>query len=173
VSAPALFEQLPAAPTMESLTLLAKCAELTPWIDMWIGGQPVGKGSFVPMINKWTHKAILVPSCKRSSEWQEVIRRGLDNNFDGIKAADKLTPVAACIDSYFTHPAGHFGKGGLLPSAPRYKLTTPDVDKLARVALDALTGKLLADDAQVVTCATGKFWSPENGVRVRVWVLTP
>lgn len=49
----------------------------------------------------------------------------------------------------FPRPKNHIGKKGVLPSAPNYFTTKPDVDKLARSVMDALTGTLYVDDSQV------------------------
>lgn len=59
-------------------------------------------------------------------------------------------------------------------SAPKRKRTWPiaqrsgDVDKLARAALDAMTGVVFADDAQVIALAVTKDYGPP-GVQVEVW----
>ncbi len=45
----------------------------------------------------------------------------------------------------------------------------PDIDKLARAALDALTeARVWGDDAQVVDLHVHEFYSPTPGVRVQV-----
>lgn len=43
-----------------------------------------------------------------------------------------------------------------MPRRNPHKLTPPDVDKLARAALDAMTGIVYGDDAQVVYLIAGK-----------------
>lgn len=60
----------------------------------------------------------------------------------------------------FPRPAGHFGTGRnageLRRSAPVHKTTKPDLDKLIRSVLDALTGVVFVDDAQVVRLVAAK-----------------
>jgi crossover junction endodeoxyribonuclease RusA len=62
-------------------------------------------------------------------------------------------------------------------STPKRKRTWPiktrsgDVDKLARAALDALTGVAFADDAQVVRLVVEKDWADGRGPGVEVVVL--
>lgn len=63
-------------------------------------------------------------------------------------------------------------------SAPRRVLvpaTRPDLDKLARALLDALTGVVLRDDSQVVDLVLGKRYGTAPGVDVAVyeWEETP
>jgi len=57
--------------------------------------------------------------------------------------------VTLQLDFLFARPRGHYGKKGLLPSAPEFKTTKPDLDKLVRSVMDALTGVAYLDDAQV------------------------
>lgn len=62
-------------------------------------------------------------------------------------------------------------------SAPKTKRTWPtkarsgDVDKLARAALDALTGVAFADDAQVVRLVVEKDWADARGPGLEVVVM--
>ena len=44
----------------------------------------------------------------------------------------------------------------------------PDIDKLARAVLDALTGIVWVDDDQVVELVCRKRWWVEGGVRIQV-----
>jgi Holliday junction resolvase RusA-like endonuclease len=60
-------------------------------------------------------------------------------------------------------PAGHYGKRGLLPSAPRFPATKPDLDKLIRNTMDPLEGvvfdgdsRIAAYDARKVYCEAGE-----------------
>lgn len=44
----------------------------------------------------------------------------------------------------------------------------PDLDKLIRAALDAMTGICFKDDAQVTSIFAGKAYDAESGVHIRV-----
>ena len=76
------------------------------------------------------------------------------------------TREAVAVDLRFglPRPKSHFGTGRnagrLKPSAPAYPGTKPDVDKLSRAVLDALTGVLWADDSQVVILSAVKVYAP-------------
>jgi crossover junction endodeoxyribonuclease RusA len=48
-----------------------------------------------------------------------------------------------------------------------YAATRPDIDKLARAVLDALTGVLYHDDAQVVDLHLSKIWAPDPRTLIR------
>jgi len=71
-------------------------------------------------------------------------------------------PVAASIAFRFQRPESHYGKRGLLPSAPRYMAVMPDLDKLARAVFDALQDAgLLRNDSRVTSIAATKDWCQE------------
>lgn len=77
---------------------------------------------------------------------------------------------------------GHYSKqhystkqgGGLRPSAPLYRATGYDLDKLVRAIGDAMSGIVYADDRQIAMCVSGKLWSlgPDRCVVV-VSVIEP
>lgn len=58
--------------------------------------------------------------------------------------------------------------GELRDSAPRYVSTRPDVDKLSRAVLDALTGVAFADDGQVAELEARKVFGERAGVTVEL-----
>ena len=69
-------------------------------------------------------------------------------------------PVDVVLSFILPRPAGHFGKRGVLPSAPVFPGTKPDLDKLCRGILDALTGAgALRDDSQVVGLMATKHYA--------------
>ena len=80
-------------------------------------------------------------------------------------------PARVVLAFTWPRPAGHSGKHGLRPSAPRWKTTAPDIDKTARAALDALTGVVFVDDRQVVGLVASKGWSETPGVEITVLEL--
>jgi len=67
-------------------------------------------------------------------------------------------PLSVALTFRFDRPQTHFGKRGLLPSAPEHHAVKPDVDKLARAALDALTGIVYDDDARIVELHASKAY---------------
>jgi len=77
----------------------------------------------------------------------------------------------------FPRPKGDFGTGRnagtLKASAPRYKITRPDLDKVERAVKDALTGVLYVDDSVVVkTTKEKKFDSHYPGVMIRARTMS-
>lgn len=77
-------------------------------------------------------------------------------------------PVEVCL--YFTYKASRKAQRGT------YKDTRPDIDKLTRAALDALTGVLFKDDAQVARLEVWKTYVDEDelaGLTVNARALEP
>jgi Holliday junction resolvase RusA-like endonuclease len=78
-------------------------------------------------------------------------------------------PVFVRVEIHLPRPKGHFGKRGLRASAPTRPAVKPDLDKLCRAILDALTGLAWRDDAQVVGLGAWKnYTESEPFTEVRV-----
>ena len=59
-------------------------------------------------------------------------------------------PVSVSVDFTMRRPRSHYrANGELKASAPVWSSSKPDADKLLRSLLDAITGVVLGDDAQV------------------------
>lgn len=65
-------------------------------------------------------------------------------------------------------PKGHYGKRGLLLSAPAFPAVKPDVLKLARSCEDALSKVIWRDDAQIVTELLKKRYGEPARVEVTI-----
>jgi len=84
-----------------------------------------------------------------------------------IGTAEPLSgPVSVRLAFRLPRPQGHYGKKGLLPSAPALPVKKPDIDKLVRACLDALgEAGVWRDDAQVVRVVASKdFGQPGMSV---------
>jgi crossover junction endodeoxyribonuclease RusA len=87
-------------------------------------------------------------------------------------------PVMVVARFVMARPAHHYlpanGRRAvreLRLDAPKYPTGSPDVDKLARALLDALTAVVIDDDAQVATLTATKVYEADGlaeGVRVRI-----
>jgi Holliday junction resolvase RusA-like endonuclease len=92
----------------------------------------------------------------------EAIR--VTNSLCQRPVAAKHVPVSLEISCYFNKP----------PSVPKkrdYPVVKPDIDKLARAILDACTGILFADDAQVIQLTIRKHYNAPERVCVRMEVF--
>lgn len=85
----------------------------------------------------------------------------------GIVKGTYLQPVSVAATFYMPRPK----------SAPSYVMRptkTPDIDKLARVVLDALTGRVITDDRQVVELNVLEYYAVKGhppGVEIQVWTV--
>lgn len=130
-------------------------------------GLPAPKGSTQAFIRGG--RAVTTHDNAKTKPWQAVIAYAARQA--GVTPLDG--PVSMQLIFCLPRPRGHFGKRGLLPSAPARPTVKPDLDKLERSCLDALTGIGFADDAQVVDLLTAKHYcAPELPAGVLV-ILCP
>lgn len=101
-------------------------------------------------------------------DWRGDVRYAatkVNRRFDGA--------VAVRLHFAMRRPKCHFGTGRnaqkLKDSSPEHHTKKPDVDKLARAILDALTGVLYRDDSCVNDLLASKGWAiGEPGCFIRV-----
>ena len=77
-------------------------------------------------------------------------------------------PVQVDVEFRFARPKSHYGARGLRPSSPKFHVQSPDVDKLARSVLDALTEYGYTDDKQVIDLRAKKVWWNKNETVITV-----
>jgi Holliday junction resolvase RusA-like endonuclease len=123
------------------------------------GGAPGKAGVYDPKTaDGW--KGLVVLACK-----------------DGLEGRLLAAPLMVSLTFYFTRPAGHLGKRGLRPSAPRaIHRQKPDTDNAAKAVLDALTViQAWQDDAQISDLIIRKRWVAPGtaaGCRIQIHELT-
>ena len=117
----------------------------------------------------------LIESSRQVGPWRGTVRRAAIRAMGG--RPPRTGPLEVYLRFIMPRPKSHLRKGRaqtdgwrLLPSAPRHHTGKPDVDKLVRAALDALTGVCWCDDAQVVAVHGEKSYAyraaPTPGVYV-------
>lgn len=84
-------------------------------------------------------------------------------------------PVAVMLDFYLPRPKAHYGTGRnaqkLRQGAPGMPSGKPDIDKLTRAVLDAMTGVAFHDDSQVCFIMASKnYATPERDPGVSMLV---
>jgi Holliday junction resolvase RusA-like endonuclease len=136
---------------------------------MTVLGTPAAKGNPRAFVNKRTGKAILASfgsgtTEKRLRSWDVNVR-----DQARLAVGDARTPpfvdtaLAVVLVFRVKRPAGHWGKGKragqLVPSAPQHPRSKPDLDKLARATLDALTGIVFDDDARITMLVARKEYA--------------
>lgn len=86
------------------------------------------------------------------------------DNGVSLPYAEKHRPVEVRLQFSLRRPES-------LPRRHIMPARKPDLDKLVRATLDALTGVLFHDDGQVVMVSATKVYSPIEGVEVTAEVL--
>lgn len=144
-----------------------------------VRGVPAPKGSLKCVGRNGRHR--LIDDSPHVGRWRDEIVAAVIA--DTIAEATRHQAVGVEITSTIARPLGHSSKRGLRPSAPAMPTAgrTGDVDKLARLVLDALQdAHVLDDDAQVVEVVSRKAypssdWTPDAlpvpGVVVRVYPM--
>lgn len=146
---------------------------LTPMFGFEVFGEPKGKGS--PDYHGLKRKdgsivcrpngnpVVVVHEPKDSVAWQAAVAQAALQARSRAKLGVLLGPIAVTIRTYRARNKGDFGTGrnaGLIKaSAPRWPSQRPDADKLARNALDGMTGVVYRDDGQVVQLICQKLYA--------------
>ena len=122
-------------------------------------GTPRPQGSAKAFLPKGWKRPVVTSDNTKLKPWrQEISGVAMALNAEVIPAR---VPVAIELDFYLARPPS-VAKSRPLPSVK------PDLDKLLRATLDALTGILFHDDAQVVDTRCRKFYGMPERVEIRV-----
>lgn len=132
-------------------------------VQFFCPGIPKPKGSTKGFVVRSKKTGKLVSAITNdnagTSNWQDAL--GWAAKMSRVQLLDG--PVAVGLVFYLPRPRS------VKRELPEVK---PDVDKLTRAALDALTGIAWIDDAQVVELQATKLYAhdaPGPGVAVRIW----
>ncbi len=134
-----------------------------------VRGLPVPQGSMRAFVRNG-HAAVTSDNPLLRS-WRSEVTSAAAAAFAG---RPPLTgPVMVALRFILPRPTGHFGKRGLLPSAPRFPIgARGDLDKLCRGVLDAITGAgVWRDDGQAVSLTAAKLYGDQPGVQVDLTAL--
>lgn len=81
-------------------------------------------------------------------------------------------PLSIRLAFTLPRPKSHYRTGArageLRDTAPKWVETRPDIDKLARAVLDALTGVAYRDDGQISELAANKAFGARPGVAIAI-----
>ena len=120
-------------------------------------GKPQPQGSTKAFIPRGWKRAIITSANSKMKPWrQEISGTAVAIVEAGAIPAPKEEAVAITLDFFLERPKS-------IPKRRTALTVKPDLDKLVRASLDALTGILFVDDAQVVYIRTSKaYGSPER-----------
>lgn len=141
-------------------------------IQFSVWGIPVTQGSARAINAKHSGRAILIPDHRvELRSWREAIASA------AAQATEEPLRGAVSLGLLFALPAPKSRPEEL--RTPRqvaewaYPWRRPDLDKLARAVLDALTGVLFLDDAQVVELRLLKVYGNRAGLTVTATMIAP
>ena len=125
-------------------------------IDQKVLGIPEPKGSVSSFIVKGVGgkpKSIVTHS-KKSKEWEKVVRTALGGSRKHVDGPFHVSLVFTLLK----------------PKTATRSLpyVRPDLDKLVRTVLDAMTGVVFSDDSRVVSLSAIKEYGNEPGVHIVV-----
>ncbi len=136
-------------------------------ISFEVPGEPQPQGSAKAFRHRHTGRVMVTSDNGRLRPWRDAIcwhaRQAL------LGAGPLVGPARVEIEFRFARPGGHFGKRGLRPTAPSQHVVRPDLDKLVRAALDALSeAGVWRDDAQVVETVARKLYHERSGATIEI-----
>lgn len=130
-------------------------------MSVFVAGTPAPQGS-----KRVFNGHVVDVNPRALKEWRELVAHEAQRY--GVQRIE-TEPVQITLDFYFSRPKAHFrANGQIKDSAPHYPATRPDIDKLARAVLDALTGVAFRDDAQVARLDVRKRYADNDPTGVRV-----
>jgi len=126
--------------------------------DITVRGIPIAKGSakgfYIPQIKR---VVITQTNKKKQTPWVSAIQNAVFEKYGHDIVPTEGGVAIHAIRFYFPRPKAHYrtGKyaGVLKDAAPDIHTVTPDIDKLERCVLDALTGICWRDDSKVYRIA--------------------
>jgi len=140
-------------------------------IKLRVYGVPVPQGSTrafaVRKGGAPTGRVVVTGDNPKTKSWRQAI---IDAAEDACTWRNSYDPLAVKLVFILPRPAVHYGRGrnagSVKESAPRWPISKPDLDKLCRAVLDALTDAgVWRDDSQVVTLAAAKMYGRDDSDR--------
>jgi Holliday junction resolvase RusA-like endonuclease len=125
---------------------------MTQLLHWFVEGIPVPQGSKTATVING--RAVMFEANKKHKAWRDHVRATV-----GKLETPSTQPVRVELQFWFEKPK----------TVKREHMSVkPDLDKLSRSVLDAITGGILKDDSQVVILNARKEYGDKPGVLIRV-----
>lgn len=125
---------------------------MTQLLHWFVEGTPVPQGSKTATVING--RAVMFEANKKHKAWRDHVRATV-----GTLETPSTQPVRVELQFWFEKPK----------TVKREHMSVkPDLDKLSRSVLDAITGGILKDDSQVVILNARKEYGDKAGVLIRV-----
>jgi len=127
-------------------------------ITFFVPGSPRPQGSKRAFTNPKTGGVILTESAGAPlKDWRTSVAVVAQSHFD----TPRTDPVVVSIRFVLRRPK-------TLPKRVQHHVKRPDIDKLARAVLDALTGTAIHDDSQVYCLDLTKAYWATTGAHISI-----
>lgn len=124
-------------------------------LHWFVEGTPIPQGSKTAMVVKG--RAVMFEANKKHKAWRDHVKATV-----GTLETPSTQPVRVELQFWFERPK----------TVKRLHMSVkPDIDKLSRSVLDAITGGILKDDSQVVILNARKEYGDKPGVLIRVYEI--
>ena len=139
-------------------------------IEFSVMGKPVPQGSMTA-VKAGNYVTMRHQQGGALAVWRAAIRLQLE----GVEPTNE--PISLALNFRLKRPNAHFGlSGGRKYVKPQFvdavPHSTPDLDKLVRAVMDALTGVLYFDDRQVYWLVARKVYSTIEGLDGKAQIST-
>jgi Holliday junction resolvase RusA-like endonuclease len=140
--------------------------------------QPGGSKRAFPIraAGQLTGRVAVTDDNPRTKDWKAEVIAAAMHSVDG-HPVPFTGPLYVELTFLLARPQGHYGTGrnhGIIRAgAPKFPGVRPDVSKLARPTIDALSGIVWRDDAQIVDERHKKVYETPTGCYVVVKELAP
>jgi Holliday junction resolvase RusA-like endonuclease len=142
-----------------------------------VTGTPAPQGSHRGFVNPKSGRVIITQDNKKTKPWRQDVVAAAHNTVAEHPWDVPTGPVSVGITFHIARPRYHYRTGKhaneLRHNAPAYVDKKPDLDKLVRATLDALTtSAVIKDDAQVATLEVSKrYTTGATGARITITPL--
>lgn len=136
---------------------------MTDSISFLVAGEPQPKGSTRAFYIKKINRVVTTNANKETRGWESRVAFAAQAHSKGFYEEGRLGYDVSLI-FVRTRPKS-------LPKRKSLCITRPDLDKLVRAVLDAISEVLIPDDSQVLHIDTSKRYAMKNeqpGVKVRI-----
>jgi crossover junction endodeoxyribonuclease RusA len=135
-------------------------------LSMVVYGIPISQGSKRAFWKQGMKRAVITEDSSKVKPWRQEIAATVLEQMRHLGLTPSLAGIAVTVQCMF-----YFPRPKSLKKAITHKTTKPDVDKLARAVLDALTGTAIADDGQVVELRVAKLFDTVPRAEIQVYLL--
>jgi Holliday junction resolvase RusA-like endonuclease len=139
-------------------------------VSFTVRGVPVPQGSKRALVHRSTGRAVVIEQAgQRHKDWRQDVKAAACEAMDraGVGFITLAGPVGVSLCFTMHKPKSAPKTRRIWPSK------RPDLDKLVRNVLDAITGEIIADDAQVIGAIVDETYPCESSIFGRLGMEVP